>query len=506
MNEERLKSMVRQSLKEGTSLFEIKEMMRHAGWSEKEIDDVVDIDQYGSKWKTIFYGGIIAFFVCVGSIASFYTIDSFYYGDRLSVRYMESALSFIDADELVFPDEEKMNLQKETYMKEKIDFIEVDLREMTVTLYDKGLKGDQFTVISKGEERSWWETPTGNYKVLTKSPNWFSSIGHVWMPYSIQFYGNYFIHGWPYYPNGNPVPEGYSGGCVRLNDEDAEKIFTFAQKDMPILVLEAYDDRAFGTLEQKGSEMKTPDVDAEAFLVINLITGETLIEKNSNIRLPIASLTKLMTGVVAHEVIYLGRNVTVSTHMLASLGGSHVFKPVVGDQYNGLDLLYPLLMQSSNEAAEILSGYIGRNNFVGNMNVKARSLEMKDTTFVDASGIDNGNISTAKDIVKLLQYIYYKRPFLFDITKGIVYENVGILPIGTTIHISDLKNYNEYVEEEALVGVKNGETTKAKQTLAMVWNIQTDTGEVPVAIIVLGTHDRKADTDKLLSWLRKNYE
>ena len=246
------------------------------------------------------------------------------------------------------------------------------------------------------------------------------------------------------------------------------------------------------------------------FLVFDISTGKTLLEKNADTIVPVASLTKLMTAIVAHEVVYLARSITVTDAMLAGLPNpnsvpvsaegqlpqpvSSHFYPKVGTQYVGLDLLYPLLVQSSNASAKALAGFTGEGTFVRNMNAKAASLAMADSRFADTSGISAGNTATAHDIAKLLQYIYFKRPFLFDIGKGMTVENVGFIKVGDTIDIKNLKNFNEFVDEPDLVGVKNGETTAARQTMATVWNIHTASGTVPVAIVVLGSEYRKQAT------------
>jgi len=288
-----------------------------------------------------------------------------------------------------------------------------------------------------------------------------------------------------------------------MSTKDAKVVFDFAKVGMPILVLEEKEERTFGVLTPNATDAVLPPIGAKAFLVTDLSSGETILEKRADEKFPIASLTKLMTAVVAHEVIYLGRSIKVTPNMLASV--SQIFYPDVGERYIGMDLLYPLLMQSSNDTAKVLSGFIGEDTFVHNMNAKAASLQMTDSQFADSSGISASNISTTYDIAKLLQYIYYKRPFLFDISKGVAFENVGLIQIGDTIPISDLKNVNEFIGSPDLIGVKNGETTAARQTMTTVWNIHTAQGDLPIAIIVLGSEDRKGDTEVLLQWLKSNF-
>lgn len=518
---EELKKYIRESFVSGKTIEDIQQALLGTGWQEVDIREAFhelgiikgrQIQSRDTTKKTRLF--VYSTFICTIVVLSgtiFYL-----WQDRLDLsntntqkvrefytHLSQSQISFTDTGEMVFPDEQKFLTQKDEYIQNKNSFIEADLRAMQLTLYENGIVSKTMKILSKGKERSWWETPTGNYKVLGKAINGYSSIGNVWMPYSIQFYGNYLIHGWPYYDGGTPVSQGYSGGCIRLSTEDAKMVFNFAKVGTPVLVLENDAEHNFGMLAAKAINAILPPISAEAFLISDLSSGEIILEKRAEEKLPIASLTKLMTGVVAHEVIYLGRSIKVTPQMLASV--SQIFYPIVGERYIGLDLLYPLLMQSSNDSAKVLSGFIGEETFARNMNAKAASLQMTDTQFADASGISAQNISTAYDISKLLQYIYYKRPFLFDIGRGVAFENVGLIKIGDTINIPDLKNINEFIDDPDLIGVKNGETSATRQAMVTVWNIHTAQGDVPVAIVVLGSGNGKSDTDILLKWLKNNF-
>jgi len=522
MAHEELKKYIINSFRFGKTIGEIQQTLLGAGYKENDIRQVFQELGLAKKisnfhfhgqtktWQLTIYS-IFIFIIAILSGTIFYL-----WQDRLDLsntntqkvqefytRLAQSQVSFTDSGEMVFPDEKKFFSQKAEYIQNKDSFIEANLRTMQLTLYKDGISDKTMDILSKGKEGSWWETPTGDYKVLSKSINAFSSIGNVWMPYSIQIYGNYFIHGWPYYDDGTPVPPRYSGGCMKLSNEDAKTVFNFVQTGTPVLVLEHDKEYNFGILAAKATSAVLPNISAKSFLIYNLASGETILEKGAEEKFPIASLTKLMTAVVAHEVIYLGRSIKVTPQMLAGI--AQIFYPAVGERYLGLDLLYPLLMQSSNDSAKVLSGFIGEENFVRNMNAKAISLQMPDTKFVDTAGINAQNISTAYDISKLLQYIYYKRPFLFEIGKGIAFENIGLIKIGNTINVSNLKNVNEYIGEPDLIGVKNGETSAAKQTMITVWNIHASQGDVPVAIVVLGSENRKNDTDILLKWLKNNF-
>ena len=523
MADEEIKKYVRDSLGAGVPREKIRTALLEAGWSEADMIHafkVCEAPGYVSPGKR--RGWIQPFFAFFMIICAVSAGIYFIWQDRLDLantnsarvrnfysRLATSEISFTDSGDIIFPDEQKFLTKKEEYEQAKQDFIEANLKTMRLTLYRGGVAEKEIEILTKGKSGSWWETPTGNYGVIVKEVNHFSSIGKVWMPYSIQFYGNYFIHGWPHYNDGTPVQKTYSGGCIRLSDEGAKEVFDFAKRGMPILVFEDMPERGFGTLVPKAQNAGLPAISAESFLISNIASGETIIEKDSNEKLPTASIAKLMTGVVAHELIYLGSSIRVGQLSTPATGGSSSTKAFhfnSGSYYTGFDLLYPLLMQSSNDAADVLASFSGSRLFVKSMNDKAASLNMLDTQFADPSGLSARDVSTAKDISKLLQYIYYKRPFIFEISRGVEFENNGLIKIGNSINIGDLANFNEFSGEEDLIGMKNGETKAAGQTMASVWNIHTPSGDVPVSIIVLNSENRYSDTKNLLDWLKSNYE
>ncbi len=235
----------------------------------------------------------------------------------------------------------------------------------------------------------------------------------------------------------------------------------------------------------------------------DLTTGKVLLERDSHKALPIHGLTKLMNGIVAHEILYLGRTLTVRHNL--SETAPDLFTPVTDAEYTGLDLLYPLLMQSSYEPAKILAGPLGDRTFIQNMNAKASSLQMKDTTFVDVSGESPENIASAQDIANLLQYTYFKRNFIFGISKGKISSSVGYITLGDTIDISGLTNENVLTEEPDLVGVVQSDIAEETQILATVWNITTEEKGVPVAIILLDSKNAEQDTKTLHTWVTENF-
>jgi lipoprotein-anchoring transpeptidase ErfK/SrfK len=101
-------------------------------------------------------------------------------------------------------------------IEKKESFVYVDLKNMELSLYKEGEKFKVFPVKAKGAEWFWGQTPPGVYTADFRARLQFSNATRVWMPYAIQYYGNYFIHGWPYDMTGKPISSKVSGGCIRL--------------------------------------------------------------------------------------------------------------------------------------------------------------------------------------------------------------------------------------------------------------------------------------------------
>ena len=406
--------------------------------------------------------------------------------------------SFIDGNISAVSDEKTYFDTKKRLEDSGVDFIDVDLAKMKISLYENGREKSVFDVLTKGREGSWWETPTGEYSVISKSTNHFSSIGNVWMPWSIQFYGNFFIHGWPYHKNGTPVPESYSGGCVRLSSDDAKEIYEFSSRAMPILIYESQPSSTISVILPISQDLTPPQISGESAIIAELDSGEMLLNKNADMTYSIASITKLMTAVVGSELIYLERGIVISYPMMRDAIQS--FPLEVGNEYKAFDLLYPMLMQSSNGSSVALSSFIGEGWFISQMNEKAKTLGMKSTVFTDTSGVDSGNISTLKDIARLAKYITEKRSFIFDITKG---KKLSVFSEG---ELSGIKNFNEFANDPRLIGMKNGKTNEAGETILTVWNLKTNKGESHRIVIgVLKSVDREKDTTTLLSWLEVRF-
>ena len=114
-------------------------------------------------------------------------------------------------------------------------YIEVDIGKMTITANENKNKVLSYAVAGIGNPAA-SPTPIGQFKVLSKEEKHFSSLSKVWMPWSVRFNGPYFLHGIPYWPNGEKLNTRYSGGCVRLPEEVDKAIYDFAEVGTPIIV------------------------------------------------------------------------------------------------------------------------------------------------------------------------------------------------------------------------------------------------------------------------------
>lgn len=387
-------------------------------------------------------------------------------------------------------DSQKVLNTKQEYINQHLDFIEADLDAKVLHFFQGGVETKSYPILAFGRDGSWWETPTGDYKVLGKEAKHFSSIGKVWMPWSMNFYGNFFIHGWPYYEGGEPVEPGHSGGCIRLSTDDAKDLYQYVEKGTPVLVRETTLSSKFGTIALENHQ--APEVSASSFLIANLSTGETYAQKGDASAELGAPIAKLMTAVIASELIYLERELSVEADSVVS--APKLFEPKEGEQYVAFDLLYPLLMQSSDSAANIIASSLGRRNFVNVMNQKAVSLGMVNTKFEGTSDVAN-NMSTLSDVYKLLQYTYFKRAFLLKLTKGLPYT------IYSGEHSTSLTNLNPFADETKMIGIQN-DIAKANGAMASVWEVATPQGPVPVSIILAGSTNGAVDTKILFDWLQ----
>lgn len=382
---------------------------------------------------------------------------------------------------------------RDSFIEEGVTFIELNLSQKQLLFFKKGVLYQSAEILSVGEDGSWWETPAGLYKIEDKSKQEFTNVGQVYLPWELTFGGNYLIHGWPIYPDKTPVSADFVGGGVRLDDETAEKLFENVEEGMPVLVHAVKEKKK----EVFVYEPQVPELQTPHYFIADIDNSTILAATNLDEEAPIASLTKLMTAVVASEELDLdGRVKVVSPTFVTSLIPRLSGRTTVS-MYSLLQLL---LVESSNEAAETIAGEMGRDEFIEAMNAKARQLGMMHTRFADPSGLSADNISSLGDLYTLTKYIHDNRSFIFEITA-----NTKLPSAYVGGEFDGLINFNEVKDMDNFIGGKVGETLAAKQTSISLHKLTFQGEERTLAVILLGSEGRTEDIKTLISYVQSRF-
>ena len=245
----------------------------------------------------------------------------------------------------------------------------------------------------------------------------------------------------------------------------------------------------------------SPNVNARAALVMDAQTGEVLFGKNANTALPIASITKLMTAVVTADArLNMSEQITLEQIDFAGAGGKNSSSTLrVGDKMNRAEVLLFALMKSENPAAAALARTYpgGRNAFYAAMNAKARSLGMSSTRYVESSGLDPRNVSSARDLGILVsaasQYSVIRQ---FSTTPTYDF-NLGyrVLKSNNTNALVRNGGWNINIS-------KTGYINEAGRCVVM----HTTLNNRPAVVVILGANNTQARNDdaiRLMNWASK---
>lgn len=251
--------------------------------------------------------------------------------------------------------------------------------------------------------------------------------------------------------------------------------------------------KSFYFIKNLTAQNREPKVGAEAYLVGDLNTGEVILAKNQDKKFPIASISKLMTALITDEMAKINDMAVASKKALATYGENGNFR--IGEKIKTKDLVYPLLLESSNDAAEILAEYFGRDTFIKKMNREAQILNMSQTNFDDPSGLSEKNQSTVSDLFRLTGYLNQNKPNLLNITTKQSYS--------TKNHT--WYNTSQFLHDDGYNGGKSGYIDKALQTDVVTFNLPLAKSSLrPIAITLLRSNDRYKDVESILKYLKKN--
>ncbi|MDP2650864.1 MAG: serine hydrolase [bacterium] len=222
-------------------------------------------------------------------------------------------------------------------------------------------------------------------------------------------------------------------------------------------------------------------------------SAEPLYAFRSQKQWPIASVTKLMTTLVARKLMAETETITMTEEAIAAHGEAGDFK--TGEKFRVLDLVQAMLLVSSNDAAKALADNYGEETFVAEMNRVATGIGMTDTIFVDATGLSARNLSTSNDLSRLVRFIWSEDPGIFTITR-LPYANIHDIDGGRS---RKLTNINLFAGRSNFLGGKTGQIPDSNGNLVSIFNLPDKSS--PVIIVVLGAEDRFKETEKILSKL-----
>jgi serine-type D-Ala-D-Ala endopeptidase (penicillin-binding protein 7) len=239
------------------------------------------------------------------------------------------------------------------------------------------------------------------------------------------------------------------------------------------------------------------DLRSSVALAVDSRTGKTLFEKNSQAVLPIASITKLMTAMVVLDAKQpMGEPLEISSADV-DLEKNSRSRLRTGSVLNRAELLQLALMASENRAANALGRYYpgGSEAFIAAMNRKAKSIQMEDTQFFDATGLSSRNMSNARDLVQLV-----KRAGDYPLIRQ--YSTASELTVDTGFRMISFKNTNRLIENPdwQISLSKTGYISEAGNCLVM----HTRVNEQPVVMVFLdavGRYTRFADASRLRTYL-----
>lgn len=380
---------------------------------------------------------------------------------------------------------------RNAYIDAGRSFVEIDQVDMKVRLFENGVLSYQTKIIEKAAAGSVCETPAGIYEIDAKQSSHRSKLTDLVYPYRVTFAGNYALHGEPMDASGAVAAPDGAYDCFRLADTEMASLYKELVVGMPVLVY-----TSIKPTDQFTYTPKAPIITAPQYLVADLntnslIAGEGLDEVSS-----IASLTKLMAALVAMEELDLTHDIAVSESSLIA----SVIPRLKQNQYVSVqELLSLLLVESSNEAAELLAGEVGRDRFVALMNQKATLLGLTDTVFVDPSGLGVGNQSSVRDLFTLAKHINDNRSFIWRISaeqRGTAYTEGAV---------GEYVNFNTIKGLEHFVGGKVGETRAAGQTSITVHALEIDGSTRPIVVILLNSTERTNDVLRLIEYTKEQF-
>jgi len=300
---------------------------------------------------------------------------------------------------------------------------------------------------------------------------------------------------------------------VNILEKGLEDFFYVRELEKNPLVLTA-DISYFALLntEKPVRIQEIPDLKISAKSAISVFVDSQekdliLFEKNKSEKLPIASLTKLITALVASNMYELSDTIEISKQAVGQEGDEIELK--IGEVLSVKELLHMALIESSNDAAyalatpNIQTERLGEKSFVDLMNMEAYynvGLNPETTYFINPTGLDPKDLSqitnhsTTEDLVKLAKYLIKYKPEILEILSQ--REN------GDFTYI--LENTNKLLGEiEGIIGGKTGYTDRARGCLILI--LEGPRKNTFLINVILGSENRFKEMEQLINWTEEAF-
>lgn len=237
--------------------------------------------------------------------------------------------------------------------------------------------------------------------------------------------------------------------------------------------------------------------DLDSIIIKDLNKKQLIFQKESNKKIRPASLTKIMTAIMAIESGKMNSVVTITPAMIK-------VEPTIlglkaGEKVLLKDLVNAALIKSANDATNAIAIYLGngdKKRFVHGMNVKAKKLGMKNTNFQNPCGFDDTNHkSTASDLLKLTEYAIKNKTFNAIVKK----ESYTFKTLNTKRTYTARTSNKLLATEKYMIGVKTGYTSKAGACLIA----RAKEGKQDILLVMLNSHNRWENTKLALDTVLK---
>lgn len=238
-----------------------------------------------------------------------------------------------------------------------------------------------------------------------------------------------------------------------------------------------------------------PEITAQGVYIVDLNSFTPIFQKNHKEKFIPASTTKIITALVAYDIYKPDEIITVKK----TINEGQIMGLIPGEKITVENLLYGILIHSANDAAYVLADNYGYKKFIKLMNEKVKKLNMKDTHFIDPTGLEETNQYTTPFDLSLAARELLKNPYL---AKIVSIKEITISDIDFKYY-HYLKNVNKLLGEiSGLGGLKTGYTQNAGENLVSYYKNNNH----QFIIVVLKSENRFKDTSNIINWLNENLD